>query len=45
MDPPGTTGTVLDKTWFYFGYVSPLGNFRGFKDSLDQWNGTQIVPD
>ena len=41
MDPPGTTKTKLDKTWFYFGYVWP---FRGFKDSLDKWNGTKNCP-
>ena len=44
MDPPGTTKTKLDKTWFYFGYVWPLWPFQRFKDSLDKWNGTQIVP-
>ena len=44
MDPPGTIKTKLDKTWFYFGNVWPQGHFRGFKDSLDKWNGTQIIP-
>ena len=41
QDQPRPNST---KPGFILAMSGLQGHFRGFKDSLDKWNGTQIVP-